>query len=33
MLIKLNNFNRDIRFVLIVNFRNCFDKSLTEKSL
>jgi len=25
---KLNDFNRDERFVLIVNFHNCFDKAL-----
>jgi len=28
---KLNNFNRDNHFVLIVNFRNHFDKALTKK--
>ncbi len=30
MLTKLNNFNRDNRFVLIVNFHNRFVKALTE---
>jgi len=33
VLTKLNNFNRDNRFVLIVNFHNRFDKALTKKSL
>jgi len=27
---KLNNFNRHNRFVLIINFHNCFVKALTE---
>jgi len=30
---KLNDFNRNNRFVLIVNFCNHFDKVLTKKSL
>jgi len=33
MLTKINNFNLDNRFVLIVNFHNNFDKALTKKSL
>jgi len=31
MLTKLNDFNHDIRFVLIINIRNRFDKALTKK--
>jgi len=30
MLAKLKNFNRYNRFVLIINFHNCFIKALTE---
>ena len=31
MLRKLKDFNRDNRFVLIINFHNCFDKALRKK--
>jgi len=31
MLTKLNNFNRDNRFVLIVNYHNRFDTVLRKK--
>jgi len=30
---KLNDFKRDNRFVLIVNIRNGFNKALMKKSL
>ncbi len=31
MLTKLDNFNHNNRFVLIVDFHNCFNKALTKK--